>query len=219
MEQVNPSYYANIPANVRYDKELTPNAKLLYGEITALCNKEGYCWAGNSYFAKLYDVKKETISRWIANLNKKGYIKTEIVYKLESKEIDKRKIYIAEAYKQNNQHPIDEIINTPIDEKVKGNTTSNNTTFNKESVEIINYLNAVSGKKFKTSTKTTKEKIRARINEGFSVEDFKQVIDVKTNEWLNDEKMDKYIRPKTLFGTSFESYLNQKTTTEKEWVF
>ena len=48
MGKEKPNYYAIIPAEIRYDKKLTPNSKLLYGEITALANKEGYCWAGNT---------------------------------------------------------------------------------------------------------------------------------------------------------------------------
>lgn len=70
----NVSYYAIIPAEVRYDKDLPPNAKLLYGEITALCNKEGYCFASNEYFANLYGVSKRSITGWIAALADKGYI-------------------------------------------------------------------------------------------------------------------------------------------------
>ena len=69
------SYYAVIPADVRYDEDLPANAKLLYGEITALCNERGYCWASNSYFAKLYKVSVRTVQTWINALEKKGYIK------------------------------------------------------------------------------------------------------------------------------------------------
>ena len=75
------SYYAIIPANVRYDKDLTPNAKLLYGEITALCNERGYCWSENSYFAELYGVSNTSISKWINLLVQKGYLSSEITYK------------------------------------------------------------------------------------------------------------------------------------------
>ena len=74
-----PSYYSIIPANVRYDKELCPNEKLLYGEITSLCNTTGKCTAGNQYFADLYDKAKETISRWISHLERKGYISTTYI--------------------------------------------------------------------------------------------------------------------------------------------
>lgn len=94
MEEQKESYYAIIPANVRYDKDLTPNAKLLYGEITALCNKKGYCWAGNAYFSKLYQVSKVSISKWVNQLCKKGYVNTEIIYKEGSKEILNRHIRI-----------------------------------------------------------------------------------------------------------------------------
>lgn len=132
------SYYAIIPANVRYDNELTPNAKLLYGEITALCNEKGYCWASNSYFAELYKVSKETVSRWISKLEKLGYIKTELIYEQGTKSVKERRIYICgdpidkniNRYRQNNQYPIDENVNTPIDKNVKENNTVFNNTIN-----------------------------------------------------------------------------------------
>lgn len=73
-----PNYYAIIPANVRYCKNLEPNAKLLYGEITALTHKEGYCWASNSYFAELYDVDDRTIRRWLESLRDNGFIVVDL---------------------------------------------------------------------------------------------------------------------------------------------
>jgi len=75
--------------------------------------------------------------------------------------------------------------------------------------EIINYLNKKTKKDFKPSTKVTKEKINARLNEGFTIEDFQKVIDNKAKDWLTDPKMNEYLRPETLFGTKFESYLNK----------
>lgn len=74
-------------------------------------------------------------------------------------------------------------------------------------VEIINYLNNAIGSNYKTTTQSTRSKIHARLKEGFTVEDFKSVIDFKSQEWKNDKEMSKYLRPETLFGTKFESYL------------
>mgnify|MGYP003109916034 CR=1 FL=1 len=88
------SYYAIIPAFVRYDQNLTANAKLLYGEITALCNEKGYCFARNKYFADLYGVSNVSISKWINQLKDYGYIKIKMIYKQESKEIETREMYI-----------------------------------------------------------------------------------------------------------------------------
>ena len=73
-----PAHYAIIPADVRYHPDLTANAKLLYGEITALCQREGYCWATNQYFADLYGVKVLAIKRWIGALVGAGFLETEV---------------------------------------------------------------------------------------------------------------------------------------------
>lgn len=88
---MNPSYWSVIPANVRYSN-LKPNAKLLYGEISALSNKEGYCFATNMYFAKLYNVTKNTISLWISQLNKAGFVSVTLIKKGE--QITERRIGI-----------------------------------------------------------------------------------------------------------------------------
>lgn len=123
---VKPTYYAVIPANIRYCPNLKPNEKLLYGEITALSNTTGECWASNQYFAGLYGVASETISRWISNLKAENFIDVDVVRKV-SGEVEKRVIKLTV--------PIDEKINTSrrkdqwgIDEKVKENNTSINTT-------------------------------------------------------------------------------------------
>lgn len=76
-----PNYFAVIPADVRYCKDLEPSAKLLYGEITALCNREGYCWASNSYFADLYNVDERTITRWLTSLKDKEFICIQTIKK------------------------------------------------------------------------------------------------------------------------------------------
>lgn len=73
--------------------------------------------------------------------------------------------------------------------------------------EIVDYLNTVCGTSYKASTDKTRKLINARLNEGFTVDDFKTVIDKKSREWLNTDYA-KYLRPETLFGTKFESYLN-----------
>ena len=81
--------------------------------------------------------------------------------------------------------------------------------------EIINYLNLKTNSSYKSTTPKTRELIKARYNEGFSLDDFKQVIDNKVNSWGNDEKMVAYLRPETLFSNKFESYLNEKVALKK----
>lgn len=80
-------------------------------------------------------------------------------------------------------------------------------------ISIIDYLNRKTSKNFKLSSQKTKTRIKARLSEGYSLDDFKKVIDVKTSQWKNDKTMCKYLRPETLFGTKFEGYLNEAPTT------
>ena len=94
-EKVQKAYYAVIPANVRYDKRLKANEKLLYGEITALTNERGYCWASNKYFSDLYGVTPQAVSKWINGLKNCGYISIEYTYKNGTKEIESRIIKLA----------------------------------------------------------------------------------------------------------------------------
>lgn len=89
----NPSYYAILSADVRYDKRLRANEKLLYAEITALTNKTGACWASNKYFAELYGVTTQAVSKWINDLKNCGYI--SVSYEMKGREIDKRVIRLA----------------------------------------------------------------------------------------------------------------------------
>lgn len=146
-----PNYYSIIPATVRYDDKLKANEKLLYGEITALANKNGYCWAENNYFAKLYDVHKITVSNWISNLEKQGYISIQLEYVKGTKQVSKRYIYLndsptpisekANRYKSKDLQGISEKTNAPISEKTKeelNNTSTNITSINKDSRNSAN---------------------------------------------------------------------------------
>jgi DNA-binding MarR family transcriptional regulator len=118
-----PNYYAILPAEVRYSENLSPNSKLLFAEISALTNKSGKCYAQNSYFAELYNVEKETVSRWISQLEKFGFIKTKVI-RNENKQVERRYIFVNTSL-QKNQYPIDK--------KVKGNIYTNNNNINNNS--------------------------------------------------------------------------------------
>lgn len=138
------NFYAIIPAFIRYDKRLPMLSRFLYGELTALCSEKGYCWASNRYFAELYEVSIETISRYIAKLKEFGYIK--ITYDSSKKDNDRR-IYITDIQMENIEpttetkaEPEEEDTTTPLtktsntlDENIKPNNTCNITINNTES--------------------------------------------------------------------------------------
>jgi len=149
-----PGYYGILPANIRYDKNLKPMEKIMYSELTALSNKNGYCNATNSYFAELYEVSKNTVSLWIGDLEKAGYIKTKLIYETGTKIIKERRIYISDpitknddTYHEKEVDPITKNDDTPITKNREDNNTSINNTrlilkekYKKEKPELIYFI-------------------------------------------------------------------------------
>lgn len=99
-----PNYYAILPANVRYDKRLSANAKLLYCELSALANVKGYCYASNKYFSILFSVDIRSVKNWLNNLKDYGYITINFD---DNKDLRTRKIFIV---KESSNIQPDEII-------------------------------------------------------------------------------------------------------------
>lgn len=119
-----PNYYAVIPANVRYDNDLRANEKLLYGEITALAQKTGECWANNKYFSELYEVQPNAIATWIRHLKEKEYILVD--YEYSGREIAKRIIKIGGIQKDNTSYS--KRYKGDIQKGEENNTSINNTS-------------------------------------------------------------------------------------------
>lgn len=166
----NPSYYAVIPANVRYDTRLTPNAKLLFAEITCLSNKTGICYASNKYFADLYSVSTTSISKWINQLVEFNYISTTMVYKEGSKEIQSRYISMCVDIKESD---------VSIKKVVK-----------KKEIDLIDYtsllefFNKVTGKSSKSISDKTKSQLNARIKDGYTKKDIANaIINCHKDDW------------------------------------
>lgn len=236
----NREYFHVIPNSVFYDEELTDKQKLIFAEIYQLAQKNGYCFASNSYIAGRLNVKPVTVSRAITKLSKNNHLES-VFEKDEHTNATRRKTYI--KYKLKHEALSEEIRgsnskdNTPITEEIRGayqksskgvasndkhNNISNNHINESEDIysradekndelinQVVNYLNEKTGKDFKTTTKQTVRLIKARVRDGNSFDDFKKVIDTKTNQWLSNPDMNRYLRPQTLFGNKFEAYLQE----------
>ena len=222
-----------IPKEIWLSTDLKVMEKLILVEIDSLDNEDG-CFASNEHFSKFFSLSKNRCSEIIKSLEKKGYIKIDYIYQEGSKAISRRVIRCVRNIDggiRNIDNPIRKTEEGYSENREDNNTSFNNTfsnTSNKKDIveqsstapipyeEIVQYLNQKTGKNFKHTSKVTQRHIRARLAEGFTVSDFKQVIDKKCSDWLRDQKMKEYLRPETLFGTKFESYLNSKTTTTKQ---
>ena len=211
----NPGYYGILPANVRYDKNLKPMEKIMYSELTALSSKNGYCNATNSYFAELYEVSKNTVSLWINDLEKAGYIKIKLIYEVGTKNIKERKIYIADPITKNNDtyhekevDPITKNNDTPITKNREDNNTS------------INNTSRILKEKNKKKEKS-KNEVEIYINNLDLDDDYKQLLFKYVEYRKSIKKQIKTIVPIQKIIKDFPNYFNLdeaiNIAMEKEW--
>lgn len=178
--------------------------------------------------AKDIEVTEKVARRLINQFTENNFI--ELVKKANSKK--ESSIYILKTYAEKGtvEDTVEDTVRTQLNENiatvedtkghgldtvedtVEGTSKIDNINRIKNNIysRVIDHLNEKASKSFKYTTKKTKSCIDARIREGFKEEDFLKVIDIKTKEWKDNPDMSKYLRPETLFGTKFESYLQQE---------
>lgn len=213
-----------IPKELWFSKDLTKTELLLFAEIDSLSTTEKGCYASNNYLSKFMGVSSSRISQMITSLVNKKYVDIKLIYAKDNpKQVVRRELYPINILSRG----VVNKLNDPTKYSKRGylenceerELGSYNYIKNKDIVEqarpsppfheIIDYLNQKAKKNYKYA-ETSKKHINARWNEGYKLADFKKVIDIKCPEWLDDPKMNSYLRPSTLFGTKFESYLNSK---------
>ena len=175
-------------------------------------------WSVMTIKRAVYSLEKQNLL-YVGNYNKAKFDKTKW-YSINYEKLEgmKRPSYqndTTNVSKRNDGVYQNDTTNTRDYTEITTETTNNNILSGNPTVsripykEIVDYLNEKTGKNFKHKTAKTRKFIEARWNQDFRLDDFKKVIDVKTDEWLNTDS-DKYLRPETLFGTKFEGYLNQE---------
>lgn len=203
-------------------EDITAMEKLIYMLLARYADKDGKCFPSQEKLCKVTGIKDyRTIVKYLKQLEEKGLIDIKKtngkvnVYYLKNVNTPPTKNVGTKNAGTNfaDEPPTKNVGTSPTN--FAGITihnekdTKNNTQYMKEIEEVVNHLNEKAGTKYKSSSKNTTKHIKARLNDGYTLEDFKTVIDKKCSEWLNTD-MEKYLCPDTLFGSKFEKYLNQK---------
>jgi len=202
------------PASVWLDGRLTAIEKFVLMEIDSLDGEKG-CYASNKHLAEFCQCGESTVSRAITRLRELGYIS------VESFDGRKRTLHscLAKSARQtcsngkaessNRQERILDKVTSKEKEPMSGNSDE---PFEEKLKAIVDHLNAKVGSRYTTKNKQLRGYVRARLGEGFTVDDFFTVIDTKAAKWRDDPKMRDYLRPSTLFApTHFEEYLNEQS--------
>ena len=198
-------------------EDITAMEKLIYMLLARYADKEGKCFPSQEKLCKVTGIKDyRTIVKYLKQLEEKGLIeikknngKVNVYYLKNVTTPPTKNVGTKNATANFAEEPPTKNVGTP-PTNFAGITihnekdTKNNTQYIKEIDEVVNHLNEKAGTKYKSTSKNTTRHIQARINEGYTLEDFKTVIDKKCSEWLNTD-MEKYLCPETLFGSKFES--------------
>lgn len=199
-----------IPREVWLDKRLSALDKVILTEIDSLDQGDNGCYASNQHLAEFCQCSERKVSDAVTKLIKCGYV--SIVSFDGRKRTLRSNLSNVRGRLEKSARQDSKNCEAESQNLLQSNTyrkTSTNTD-KVIYVEIIDYLNQKAGTRYRATTSSTRKHIKARIDEGFTVEDFKTVIDKKCSEWLGNSKMEQYLRPETLFGTKFEGYLNAK---------
>lgn len=172
-------------------------------------------WSAMTIRRTLTNLEKQKVIR-IGNFNKKKFDKTKW-YTIDYQCVNRRCVQYEQTMCSNRTDGCVQNEQT-YTRDYQESTTENNNVFEEkplkvvwteETKHIIDYLNKRTGKKYSVKTKKTAQLIHKLLDNGFTVEDFERVIDIKCKQWLNNDKMNQYLRPRTLFSEKFEDYLNE----------
>lgn len=211
--RVNKTKNYTVMSNVHLkDKNLTLKAKGLLSVVLSLPDYWDYSIAGLCAICK---ENTTAVKSALEELKQNGYLTITKKYPNETK--TGRFEYVYDFYENKKQDEEKQDIenlhleNQPLENQTQLNNDKSN--IKELSTEIIDYLNETAKKRYRVTPKVM-TLISARLNEGFTLDDFKKVIKTKYNDWRCDDKMEKYIRPETLFGNKFDGYLNQIDQTQ-----
>lgn len=199
-----------IPREVWLDKRLSALDKVILTEIDSLDQGGNGCYASNQHLAEFCQCSERKVSDAVTKLIKCGYVSVASFdgrKRTLRSNLSNVRGRLEKSARQDSKNCEAESQNLLQSNTYRKTSTNTDKVIY---VEIIDYLNQKAGTRYRATTSSTRKHIKARIDEGFTVEDFKTVIDKKCSEWLGNSKMEQYLRPETLFGTKFEGYLNAK---------
>lgn len=197
-----------LPKRVMIDKNLSIQAKAIFAYLCTYAGNTDNAFPGRQLITYQLGISKDTFTKYLKELKDKGYIE----------------VYKREREKGKFSHNVYKLVPCPkLSDTVTPDTVNQDTNKNKDNKNkynniyslVIEKLNDLANTSYKATTKKTQSLIRARVEEGFTVEDFYKVIEIKVSDWKGTE-FEKYIRPETLFGSKFENYLNQKVKPKQE---